>query len=67
VVDGTEVSDTPVDAGAASVGARVLPQYTWELVYVAAGSLARNSRRNTPSRQDLEFVIELPERNTIKL
>ena len=67
VVDGTEVSDTTVEAGDASVGARVLPPYTWQRVNVAAGTFARNIRRNTPSRQDLEFVIELPERNTIKL
>lgn len=39
----------------------------WLRVNVAAGSYERRIRRNTPSMQDLEFIIELPERNTVKL
>lgn len=48
----------------------LLPDTTeerWQRVNVAAGTFERNIRRSTPSLQDLEFVIELPERNTIKL
>lgn len=41
--------------------------FIWQRVTVAAGSFARNIRRQTPNRQDLEIIIELPERNTIKL
>lgn len=41
--------------------------YTWQRVNVAAGTYSRNIKRQTPNLQDLEFVIELPERNTIKL
>lgn len=41
--------------------------YQWQRVNVTAGSYARSISRPTPSRQDLEFIIELPERNTIKL
>lgn len=40
---------------------------TWQRVNVAAGTFERNIRRRTPSRQDLEIIIELPERNTIQL
>lgn len=43
------------------------PQHIWQRVNVAAGTFARNIKRNTPNMQDLEFIIELPERNTIKL
>lgn len=39
----------------------------WLRVNVAAGSYERRIRRNTPSMQDLEFIIELPECNTVKL
>lgn len=39
----------------------------WQRVNVAAGTFERNIRRSTPSLQDLEIVIELPERNTVKL
>jgi hypothetical protein len=39
----------------------------WQRVNVAAGTLERNVKRLTPNLQDLEFVIELPERNTIQL
>jgi hypothetical protein len=42
-------------------------QYVWQRVTVAAGSYSRNIRRRTPNGQDVEIVIELPERNTIKL
>lgn len=42
-------------------------QTIWQRVNVAAGTFERNIRRNTPSLQDLEFIIRLPKRNTIKL
>lgn len=42
-------------------------QYVWQRVNVVAGTFERNIRRNTPSLQDLEIIIRLPERNTIKL
>ena len=42
-------------------------KWTWQRVNVTAGTYSRNIRRQTPSLQDLEFMIELPERNTIKL
>lgn len=41
--------------------------YTWQRVNVTAGSYPRNIRRDTPSLQDLEFTLELPERNTVTL
>lgn len=39
----------------------------WEAVTVSAGTFERNIRRATPSLQDLEIIIELPERNTVQL
>lgn len=39
----------------------------WQRVNVVPGSYARSVRRNTPSLQDFEIVIELPERNTVTL
>lgn len=42
-------------------------QSLWQRVNVVAGTFERNIRRNTPSRQDLEIIIRLPERNTVKL
>lgn len=39
----------------------------WQRVNVTAGTFPRNIRRDTPSLQDLEFTIELPERNTVTL
>lgn len=41
--------------------------HIWQRVNVAAGTYPRDIRRETPSLQDLEFVLELPERNTIQL
>lgn len=41
--------------------------YKWQRVNVAEGTYARDIRRQTPSLQDLEFIIELPERNTAAL
>ena len=67
--DGGEASadnDTIIDAEA-QADTPATEKLLWQRVNVAAGTFARNIRRNTPSRQDLEFVIELPERNTIKL
>ena len=46
----------------------LIPEQTlWQRVNVVAGTFERNIRRNTPNRQDLEIIIRLPERNTIKL
>lgn len=59
--------DTEVEAGDATTGQQATEPYIWQRVNVAAGTYARSNRRETPNRQDLEFVIELPERNTIKL
>ena len=42
-------------------------QSLWQRVNIVAGTFERNIRRSTPSRQDLEIIIRLPERNTIKL
>lgn len=39
----------------------------WQRVNVMPGSYARSVRRNTPSLQDFEIIIELPERNTVTL
>lgn len=39
----------------------------WQRVNVVPGSYARSVRRNTPSLQDFEIIIELPERNTVTL
>lgn len=39
----------------------------WMQVTVTASTYARDIRRTTPSSQDLEFTIELPERNTVRL
>lgn len=59
--------DSEVDGGNAKTGNRLQAPHVWQRVNVAAGTYARNIRRQTPSRQDLEFIIELPERNTVKL
>lgn len=58
---------TMVEAGDSITGRIAASECVWERVNVSTGSFTRNIRRNTPNRQDLEFVIELPERNTIKL
>lgn len=67
IVESGANQDTEVDGGNARTGRQTAAPYVWQRVNVAAGSYARNIRRNTPSRQELEFVIELPERNTVKL
>lgn len=67
IVESGANQDTEVDGGNARTGRQAAAPYVWQRVNVAAGSYARNIRRNTPSRQELEFVIELPERNTVKL
>lgn len=47
---------------------RLMPDgATWQRVNVAAGTYARSIKRDTPRLQDVEIVIELPERNTVKL
>lgn len=48
-------------------GGRLEGPQKWMQVTVTAGTYARDIRRETPSRQDLEFIIELPERNTARL
>lgn len=59
--------ETLVDAGDAKTGRSAAAPYVWQRVSVAAGTYARNIKRSTPNRQELEFIIELPERNTIQL
>lgn len=59
--------DAVVDGGDSTAGARIEGPYIWQRVTLAAGTYSRDIRRETPNRQDLEFVIELPERNTITL
>lgn len=58
--------DTEVDGGDAGTG-KSAQSDRWQRVNVVAGTFERNIRRKTPNRQDLEIIIELPERNTIKL
>ena len=57
----TEVGDGDARSGLVPVVNR------WQRVNVAAGTFERSIRRTTPSRQDLEIIIELPERNTVQL
>ena len=61
--DGTAL----IEAGDATLDRLSPEQYVWQRVNVVAGTFERNIRRNTPNRQDLEVIIRLPERNTIKL
>lgn len=58
--------DTEVDGGDASTGKNAQTN-KWQRVNVVAGTFERGIKRMTPNRQDLEIIIELPERNTIKL
>ena len=58
--------DTEVEGGDASTG-KSAQSDRWQRVNVVAGTFERDIRRKTPNRQDLEIIIELPERNTIKL
>ena len=46
---------------------RYLGASKWQRVNVAAGTFERDIRHSTPSLQDLEIIIELPERNTVTL
>lgn len=61
-----ETSSTEVGDGDARSG-QVPVVNRWQRVNVAAGTFERSIRRTTPSRQDLEIIIELPERNTVQL
>jgi hypothetical protein len=66
IIESAAGLDTEVDGGDASTSNA--PQVNrWQRVNVVAGTFERGIRRQTPSRQDLEIIIELPERNTIKL
>lgn len=65
-IQGADAAETTVSGGGASTLYRDMP-HQWQRVTVAAGSYSRNIKRNTPSLQDIELIIELPERNTIKL
>lgn len=66
IIESAAGLDTEVDGGNASISKA--PQVNrWQRVNVVAGTFERGIRRQTPSRQDLEIIIELPERNTIKL
>ncbi len=67
VVESGEDQGSVAEGGNAITGRLAKPPYIWQRVNVAAGSFARGILRGTPSRQDLEFIVELPERNTIKL
>lgn len=68
LVDSEAGEDYEVDAGDAAAPDRLkADEYVWQRVNVVAGSYARNIRRRTPNGQDFEILIELPERNTIKL
>lgn len=58
--------DPDIEGGDASTGLTAQAD-KWQRVNVVAGTFERGIRRMTPSRQDLEIIIELPERNTIKL
>lgn len=62
--------DDLCDLATSPVVERLMPgtnQTMWQRVNVVAGTFERDIRRKTPNRQDLEIIIELPERNTIKL
>lgn len=62
--------DDLCDLATSPVVERLMPgtdPTTWQRVNVVAGTFERDIRRKTPNRQDLEIIIELPERNTIKL
>ena len=67
VVDSEAGDEMAVYGGKAAPDRLEAAQYVWQRVTVAAGSYSRNIRRRTPNGQDVEIVIELPERNTIKL
>ena len=60
-------AENALDGGDATFNATEEGPKLWQRVTVAAGSYSRNIKRTTPNRQDIEVVIELPERNTIKL
>ena len=66
-IDSEAGEEAEVVAGGAAPDRLKADEYVWQRVNVVAGTYARNIRRNTPNRQDFELVIELPERNTIKL
>lgn len=66
-IDSEAGEEAEVVAGGAAPDRLKADEYVWQRVNVVAGTYARNIRRNTPNRQDFEIVIELPERNTIKL
>lgn len=67
LVEGEANAETEIE-GSSPGSNRVEPsQYLWQRVNVAPGSYSRSIRRDTPNRQDLEFVIELPERNRVKI
>ena len=76
LIESAEGVDTELEGGnaetreasrAAMLRAGVPRPDKWQRVNVVAGTFERNIRRMTPSRQDLEIIIELPERNTIQL
>lgn len=67
VIESAAGLDTEIDGGDASTGKAAGVINRWQRVNVVAGTFERGIKRSTPSRQDLELIIELPERNTIKL
>ena len=66
IIESAAGLDTEVDGGDASTS-KAPHVNRWQRVNVVAGTFERGIRRQTPSRQDLEIIIELPERNTIQL
>lgn len=55
------------DLATSPVVERLVGADQWQRVNVAAGTYERRIRRNTPTLQDMEIIIELPERNTVTL
>lgn len=66
-VDAEATGDTEIVPGGAQIASAHTSVNKWQRVNIVAGTFERNIRRSTPSSQDLEIIIELPERNTIKL
>lgn len=56
-----------LDLATSPVVERLVETDMWQRVTLANGSFKRRIRRNTPTLQDMEIVIELPERNTVTL
>lgn len=66
-VDSEAGESYAIDAGSAAPDKLNDGDYLWQRINVVAGTFNRNIRKTTPNGQDFEIIIELPERNTIKL